>query len=257
MMTFRVYLYSCLLNVSFQYVNLRAWFCIHTWLHTQAKSLPCPTADTLAQKLRMLAAVPRALMVDMEYTRGVPNTWPAVGAHLKKHVGFEFPCLSGLNSQTFLGKRAICAIATVLLDNYDVSASVVTLPVKVLAGAVYARVVRCDALQADFEHLASVYEVSTSLLLAARELGDMSPSDLGGDVQMLPSGVQTLGHSAQCYLLLARALAPSPAQVSQPLVKTLIAAKLAPEGIVELVNFLAITQLQLRVGAFYPRIESR
>lgn len=245
------------LKVSFQPVNLHACFCIHTLLHSQAKSVPRPPPDSLAKKLQILVAVPRALMIDMEYTRGVPNTWPAVGVHLKKHIGFEFPFLSGLNSHSFLGKRAIRAIATVLLDSYDASASVVTMPVKVLAGAVYARVVRCDALQVDLELLASVYGVSRPLLLAAQKLGDMSPSDLGGDVRMLPSVLQTLGHSAQCYLLLSLALSPSPARVSPALVETLIAAELAPAGLVELVNFLAVAQLQLRLGAFYPRVESK
>jgi hypothetical protein len=85
----------------------------------RAKGAPKPPPDSLCRKLQLLLLVPAALRMDAQYTKGVPNTWPAVGDHLEARLGYSFPVLAALNSSSFLGKRAIVALATVLIDNYD------------------------------------------------------------------------------------------------------------------------------------------
>ncbi len=52
-------------------------------------------------------------------------------------------------------------------------------------------------------------------------------------------------------MLLARAIVPSPAEVSSDLVRLLKLAKLEPQGVVEMVSFMALTQLQYRLSEFF------
>ena len=67
----------------------------------------------------------------------------------------------------------------------------------------------------------------------------------------LPAALVTLDHTTLCFLLLARAIVPSPAEVSSDLVRLLKLAKLDPQGVVELVNFMAVTQLMYRLSEFF------
>ena len=84
----------------------------------RAKGALMPPPDSLCHKLRLLPLGPRAQWAEAQYTKGVPNTWPAVGDHLEARLGYSFPLLAALNS-TYLGKRVNKILATVIIDNYD------------------------------------------------------------------------------------------------------------------------------------------
>ena len=167
-------------------------------LDAKSKGAPNPAPDSLITKLRIMCAVPGALMLDAKYIKGVPNTWPQVGTFLKARLAFDFPFLSALNSSSFLGKRAICAIATVLIDNYEPTASVVTVPIKILAGRVFAAVVGSQVLAEQFERLALAHSVH-QYLPAADALAAMSPGHLKGDVSKLPEALQGLDPAHKCW----------------------------------------------------------
>jgi hypothetical protein len=107
-------------------------------------------------------------------------------------------------------RRAIRALATMLRDNLDPAASSVGIPAKLAAGLVYAEAVGDERLAAELRQL-------------------------GGDV-------------ARAHPL-ARAIAPSPAEVDEA---TLAACgDLSPAAIVELVTFVAVMQLVHRLMAFF------
>eukprot|EP00281_Chroomonas_sp_CCMP1168_P021951 CAMPEP_0206228122 /NCGR_PEP_ID=MMETSP0047_2-20121206/9000_1 /ASSEMBLY_ACC=CAM_ASM_000192 /TAXON_ID=195065 /ORGANISM="Chroomonas mesostigmatica_cf, Strain CCMP1168" /LENGTH=840 /DNA_ID=CAMNT_0053651343 /DNA_START=19 /DNA_END=2541 /DNA_ORIENTATION=- len=212
----------------------------------------CPPKDTLWSKLRFASKVPGAIRYEMKQTKGIPNTWPAVGEHLRAAIGYDFPFLSALKSKTFLCKRVTLALTTVLIDNYDPKLSVVTIPIKILAGAVFATVSKSYILVEQFQQLAEIFNIDPEVMQSARELAGLSPAGLGGDTEMLPSGLKSLDYSSQCLLLLARAIAGSPCEVTEDLVSTMAAAKIPAECVVELVCFVSVAQLQLRLVTFYP-----
>jgi alkylhydroperoxidase family enzyme len=109
-------------------------------------------------------------------------------------------------------RRAIRALATMLRDNLDATTSVVGLPRKLAAGVVFAQTVGNASLEAQL-----------------RKLGKIETD----------SRVDAL----------ARAVAPSPAQVDADVVERCRA--LSPAAIVELVTFVSLMQLVHRVESFY------
>lgn len=228
--------------VGADYANSKAGVLLHA---NEPATMP-PPKDSLGTILSIIPRIPRALMLDWEYTKGVPNTWPEVGEHLQKCIGYSFPGLSAV-SQSFLGKRAVVSIATVLIDNYDVNDTYCTVPVKVMAGLIFANVAQSDALKADFQALAAAFNLSEDEISLARKISD-SPS-----TEELPNSPTTNDLSTRAYLRLARAISSSPAEVSIDVVNELEQAKVESKGIVEMVNFIAVAQLLLRLDAFYPR----
>lgn len=220
-------------------------------LDSKAGAVAPPGKDSLWQRLSMVPHVPGALMLDGKYTSGVPSSWPAVGAYLKAHVGYDFPVLSELNTATLLGQRAVRAIATVLRDNLDGASSVVSLPVKGMAAVVFTHVVGAERpLAGDACALAAVLGVTPAHIRACQSLAAAPVAPTLPDADAT-APLRALGSHAACWLLLARAIAPSPAAVSPALVSLLQHARVPPEGVVELVNFVAVWQLLHRLDAFF------
>ena len=217
-------------------------------LDAKSRGHAVPPKDTLGKKLSLIPLVPAALMKDAQYIKGVPNSWPAVGKHLKARTGHDFPLFSRLSS-SFLGKRATSAVATVLIDNLDTSNSVASVPVKILTGAIFAHLADSAELAADFAALAKHHGIPPEDLDGARALAS---APTGVDPCAIPA-LNRLSVKSRHYLLLARALAPSPAEVSSPLVKVLQEARLEPKGIIEVVNFVAVAQLLLRMGSYFNK----
>ena len=121
---------------------------------------------------------------------------------------------------------------------------------KILAGAIFARFTRSAALARDFDSLAASFSVDQQHLAGARALAEKAV-DPTAQTSSLPAALVTLDHTTLCFLLLARAIVPSPAEVSSDLVRLLKLAKLDPQGVVELVNFMAVTQLMYRLSEFF------
>ncbi len=121
---------------------------------------------------------------------------------------------------------------------------------KILAGAIFARFVNSAALARDFDSLAASFGVDQQHLAGARALAEKAV-DPTAQTSSLPAALSSLDHTTQCWMLLARAIVPSPAEVSSDLVRLLKLAKLEPQGVVEMVSFMALTQLQYRLSEFF------
>ena len=207
--------------------------------------------DTLATKLSLLRHVPAAVRLDLSWTRGVPSRWPAVGAWLKDATGHDFPLLAKIRS-----RRAVRAIATVLRDNLNASDSRIGLPVKALAGLVYATAVGNEPLARDARGLAartSPPADEKTLEAVARFAAEPAESledetGIGGALARLEP-LPGLGREGALALLLAKAVSPSPAAVPAPLA-ALTATALSPEAQVELVVWVSVQQMLHRLGCF-------
>jgi len=166
-----------------------------------------PRADGFRTKLSVVRYAPGALALDKKWTRGVPDRWPAVGAWLRERTGHDFPMLGRMKP-----RRAIRALATMLRDNLDGDASVIGIPRKLTAGAIFARAVESATLES--------------------QLAKLGPREADARVEAL-----------------ARAIATSPAQVDDGVVAT--CRDLPPAAIVELLSFVSVLQLWHRIEAFH------
>jgi alkylhydroperoxidase family enzyme len=191
--------------------------------------------DTLATKLAILRHLPGAVRLDRAWTRGVPSRWPEVGAYLKVRTGQDFPLLAKMKS-----RRAVRSIATVLRDNLDASDSKLGLPVKALAGLVYATIVENETLAREARELA---------LRADPAIGEATLDAVARFASGPADDVPGLSREAVLALLLAKAVSPSPATVPAPLVDR-ISKVLSPEAQIELVVWIAVQQMLHRLGSY-------
>jgi alkylhydroperoxidase family enzyme len=180
--------------------------------------IPAPRADTLRTKLGVIAHVPSALSLDVQWTAGAPKRWPAVASYLRERTGHDFPVLSRLRHA-----RAIRAIAVMLRDNLDETTTVLGLPVKCLAGITYANAVADLALADELEKLGAQHPISR----------------------------EARGEAAQAALLLAEAASATPAVIPQAVVDACASSNLPAAAIVELIAWLSLLQLLHRLSSFY------
>jgi alkylhydroperoxidase family enzyme len=203
--------------------------------------------DTLGTKLAILRYLPGAVRLDRAWTKGVPSSWPAVGAYLKDRTGHDFPLLAKVRS-----RRAVRAIATVLRDNLTATGSVLGLGVKALAGLVYASVVGNETLAREARvlaaHTGETIDEQTLNAVARFAAEPPEGEDLEDAFARLES-LPGLDGEAALALLLARAVSPSPAAVPSALIAW-VAATLSPEAQVELVVWIAVQQMMHRLGCF-------
>merc|ERR1712176_297757 len=102
-------------------------------------------------------------------------------------------------------------------------------------------------LKTDFKALATAFNLNKNHIRLARQIANR-PS-----TEKFPHSAIATNPKTKAYLRLARAISTSPAQVSVDIVNELECAKVEPKGIMEMVNFIAVAQLLLRLDAFYPR----
>lgn len=203
--------------------------------------------DTLLTKLSLLRHVPGAVRIEQSWTRGVPARWPEVGSYLKSHTGHDFPLLAQIRS-----RRVVRAIATVLRDNLTASESRLGLPVKALAGLVYATVIGNEPLAREARALAAQVsppvdgETLEAVASFAAEPDGLGILDALARLETLPG----LARETALALLLAKAISPSPAKVPAALV-TQVSELLSPEAQVELVTWVSIQQMLHRLGSYY------
>lgn len=139
---------------------------------------PPPSPDSLAKRLSVIRHAPRAIRLDKQWTRGVPDRWPAVGAFLREKTGYDFPVLGRLRH-----KRAIRAIATMVKDNFG-GESVVGRGEKLGAGLVYAEVVGSAALAGQLGSAGAVEVGESAVKKLVRAL---SPSPTAVDAEVIAS----------------------------------------------------------------------
>lgn len=183
-----------------------------------------PRPDRPGDLLALLPLLPAVIYRDRRWTSGIPHRWPAAGVHLRDRTGHDFPVLSQLTHG-----RAIRALATILADNTDAKCSQLGLRVKHLAGLVYATTVKDE-------------ELANSARILARHAGATSAQ--------LDGSRDGIGRQASAALVLTRAAASSPAQITPDLVAA-TTAELTPPAIIELMVWISVMQIMHRLHAFY------
>lgn len=148
-------------------------------------STAAPRADSLATKLGIIRHAPAALSLDKQWTRGVPDAWPAIGSYLREQTGHDFPMLGRLRH-----KRAVRAIATVIRDN--LRESVIGRERKLAAGLVYAEAVGSQTLAAELRTLGAGALDDPALAALARALAP-SPTEVDDAVTESSRAIPTAG----------------------------------------------------------------
>ena len=106
-----------------------------------------PGADSLATRLSLIRYAPRAIALDKQWTKGVPDRWPDVGAFLRDQTGHDFPVLSRLHN-----RRAVRAVASMIRESLT-GDTVIGRAEQLAAGLIYAATVQSDALEAELRAL--------------------------------------------------------------------------------------------------------
>jgi len=196
--------------------------------------------DGLSTYLRVILQAPTAARLDRAWSRGAPGRIGPALLHLEEEVGYGFPILASLSSP-----RVVRAMTAALRDNLDPAQSSVGLELKLLAGLVYAEHVRSPLLvQESILLLDELLDISPHpwLLRSIRRFAATPTEDL-----QLPPGLSAFEASA---VLLARACAASPAEISEVVVSAIL-PHLDPDQIIELVVWLSLLQTMHRLYSFY------
>src|SRR5690242_19159739 len=129
------------------------------------------------------------MKLDKEWTRGVPDRWPAAGEYLGRETGHDFPVLAHLRH-----RRAIRAIATMIKENFG--ETVVGRDQKLAAGLIYAKTVDNAVLEREMRALGGTELADSPAQSLARAI---APSPARVDEQTIeaarlipPSGVVEL-----------------------------------------------------------------
>lgn len=206
--------------------------------------------DNLGTYLRVFRHAPAAIRLEGSWTKGVPNQWPQVGEFLTERVGHAYPILSKLTQ-----KNAIRAIATVLRENLDPTHTQIGLAVKALSGLVFATVAQNETLAQEARILAtradaSIDEATFDAVVAFAQTEPMANIAAIQQTMATLSALPGLSNRDAAVLVLARAAAPSPAEVT-PTVLTEVAPLLNAAMIVEVVVWLSVQQMLHRIERFY------
>lgn len=166
-----------------------------------------PNVDALTTKLGLLRHAPAAIALEKSWTVGVPDRWPQAGAYLQARTAHDFPILAHLRH-----RRAIRALTMILRDNLDASVSVVGIPKKLAAGALFVTELGNASLQAQLA-----------------KLGTPEPDPR---VQALASAVST-----------------SPAHIDAAVLEH--CKELPAAVIIEVLTFISVLQLLHRLECYY------
>lgn len=195
--------------------------------------------DSLATYFRVFRQAPGAVRLEKGWTKGVSGRIGPALLMLEDEIGYTFPILASINSN-----KVVKAIATALRDNLDADQSTVGLRAKLMAGLVYAANVQAEMLAAEqlllFDLLAP--DVDAATLSAIRRFAETPMAEAS-----VPAGLSSREAGA---VMLARAAAPSPAEVNEITVSAVSTTLTSPE-IVEVVVWLALLQTLNRLYAFY------
>ncbi|MEL6982866.1 MAG: carboxymuconolactone decarboxylase family protein [Actinomycetota bacterium] len=194
--------------------------------------------DSLGTYLRVIRQAPAAVRLDRAWSRGAPGRLGPALLLLEEEIGYSFPILGALSSP-----RVVRALTAALRDNLDPATSAIGLELKLLAGLVYAEHVRSPLLVQESVFLLDQLDLSPHpwLLRSIRRFAAAPTEDL-----QLPPGLSAFEASA---ILLARACAASPAEISEVVVAAVM-PHLDPDQIIEIVVWLSLLQTLHRLYAF-------
>lgn len=223
--------------------------------HYQITKAATPKQDNLLTYLRVIRQAPGAISLEKKWTLGVPGNYPAAAEYLRMHTGYSFPILKPVTPG-----RVVRAITKVLSDNLDKALTEVGLRIKILAGYVFTRVVSNDALSNEVKNMAThiipgldaeIYQLLNDIALWE------IPTNLAECENVMTSLQQqlVLPEKEAAVMLLAIAAAPSPAQIDDAVIETVL-THVAPAGIVEIVVWLSVLQLLHRLNCYHTLIET-
>jgi alkylhydroperoxidase family enzyme len=138
---------------------------------------PPPSVDSMGKRVGVIRHAPKAVSLDKQWTRGVPDRWPAVGKFLRESTGHDFPVLGRLRH-----RRAIRAIAMMIRDNFG--ESVVGRAQKLGAGLLYADTVQDGTLARQLRAAGAVDLGDSPIRQLARGL---APSPVAVDAHVVAS----------------------------------------------------------------------
>ena len=194
--------------------------------------------DGLGTYLRVLRQAPGAARLERGWTRGVSGRIGEALLLLEERIGYAFPILASVSSP-----RVVRALATVLRDNLDPELTTVGIETKLLAGLVYAAHVDSPLLAQECTLLLDLIGAEPEPW-RLRSIARFATATL--EEAEVPPGLDLVEAAA---LLLARACASSPADISEIVVEA-IGPHLGPEQVVELVVWLSVLQLLHRLYGF-------
>ncbi len=196
-----------------------------------------PTGGPLRTLFAMAPYLPRAVRQDKRWQKGVPAAADAATALLQELAGYDFPMVGRLRQN-----RLIRTVTTMLRENLDADESVIGLATKHAAGVVFSVGIGNDSLADGSAAMAEAAGVTE--LTRLRELGRQD-LDLD-DLEAIAGVIDGLTAERGAALLLARAMTPSPAQVTPAVVRRVDDA-LTPGQTIELVTWLSLLALLHRL----------
>ena len=214
-----------------------------------------PKQDNLLTYLRVVRQAPGAIALEKRWTRGVPNNYAAAATYLRERTGYSFPLLKPITKP-----RVVRALTTVLRDNLDKENTVVGLRIKIVAGYLFTRVVANDALRKEVKnlafHIAAPWEEATYSTLDEMATFEI-PTDHSSCTEAMTFLQERLSLTDKeaAVVLLAIAAAPSPAQLNDAVMKTVL-THVAPAGVVETVVWLSVLQLLHRLSTYYTVVKA-
>ncbi len=200
-----------------------------------------PDSDSLWTKLSVIRYAPTALRLDGQWQKGVPDSWPAVGEFMTTLCGHDFPVLSRMKN-----KRGIRAVASALRENLNTETTVVGLGTKVLAGVVFATVVKDEPLVAEQRLLGAHLGLTDDQLNQAAQFA-LDPTTELADTD----------EKQYTLIMLARAASPSPAEITSDVVNACREGEVSSAAIIELVTWLSVLQMLHRLTSYFPADDHR
>ena len=212
-----------------------------------------PKQDNLLTYLRVIRQAPGAISLEKKWTHGIPDKYSLAAVYLREHTGYSFPILKPVTQG-----RVMRVITKVLCDNLDKELTEVGLKAKVLTGYIFTRVVSNDALTSEVKNMAAqiTRELDAATCSFLDDIACMEiPTDVVSCKKAMTSFQQsfTLTEKEAAVLLLAIAAAPSPSQVNDAVIETVL-THLAPAGIAEIIVWLSVLQLLHRLNCYHALI---
>lgn len=194
-----------------------------------------PKSDSLMTKLSVLKYAPKAIKMDKEWQKGVPDSYPEIGQFLLEKTGYSFPVLSRV-----LNKRVPRAIAAMLIENLDSNTTVIGLKTKILSGIIFAHRIFSPEL------IDIMKVIGLHFGLTNEEFEKSIQFTLDDNVDQVSDDSKV-----KASMLLVKAAAPSPAEITEDVVSICRDSKLSPPQIVELITWISILQMLYRLKSYY------
>mmetsp|Transcript_9661 Transcript_9661/g.29337 ORF Transcript_9661/g.29337 Transcript_9661/m.29337 type:complete len:345 (-) Transcript_9661:174-1208(-) len=201
-----------------------------------------PRSDSVAAVLPMLVMMPILAIRSIRLVWSMPTSWPEIGKFLQNNVGCAFSVLAQISSRTV--QRSLCWI---LLNNLLHNCAL-SVKLKGLAGVVVATYNQSDHMREEFTALARAHGCDDDSFKAAGALVDTDISDAFANYTAGTFALSTKRESV--CVLLARLCSSSPPGISQDIVAE-ADRQLCSAEIVEIINWIAILHLLVRLHAFY------